>query len=105
MRTQKILCFFILGTFWTCSSEPSAERGTLTGLDLGQSVFEDKCTVCHGNDGRKGLVGAKTIPESTFSVAERIELISRGKGKMMPYEGILTPEEIKAVAEYTATLK
>ena len=52
-----------------------------------------------------GLNGAKPIPESKMTLEERITHITNGKGAMQPYKGILKPEEIKAVAEYTFQLK
>lgn len=106
MRIQKILFLsFLVTTILACSSTSGVETDVRTSQEIGQSVFKDKCVICHGKDGRKGLGGAKLLPNSTLSVAERIDLISKGKGKMMPYEGVLSPEEIKAVAEYTTTLK
>jgi mono/diheme cytochrome c family protein len=104
--TRKILFLsFIVATVFACSSNNSVESDVQSDQEIGRSVFKDKCVICHGNDGRKGLGGAKLLPNSTLSVAQRVELISQGKGKMMPYAGVLTPQEIKAVAEYTTTLK
>jgi mono/diheme cytochrome c family protein len=36
--------------------------------------------------------------------AERIVQITKGKNTMTPFEGILSPQEIKAVAAYSMTL-
>ena len=71
----------------------------------GFQVFKKNCKTCHGADGSLGLNGAKDLRVSTLSIEQRIETITHGKGVMTAFETILSPEEIKAVAEYTTTLK
>lgn len=73
--------------------------------DNGLSVFRKNCVTCHGSDGRLGLSGAKDLTKSDLSLEDRLVLIAKGKGLMTPFEGILTPEEIAAVARYTMELK
>ena len=72
---------------------------------MGQEIFKKYCVLCHGIDGKLGLNGAKDITVSQLTEAERIALITKGKNTMTPFEGILTPEQIQAVAAYTLTLK
>ena len=67
----------------------------------GFAVFKKHCVSCHGIDGRMGLNGAKSIPESALNLEDRIKHITNGKGAMQPYKGVLSEEEIKAVAAYT----
>jgi len=83
------------------SGEPKADEGEI----VAEKIYNTHCGLCHGADGRKGLSGAKMLPESQLSLKERIELITNGKGNMMPYERVLSPEEIEAVAEYTLSFK
>jgi cytochrome c6 len=71
----------------------------------GPDIFKKYCQTCHGGDGKLGLNGAKDLTASALSVEQRVELISNGKGVMTPFKSILTPEQIRAVAEYTTTLK
>jgi cytochrome c6 len=89
---------------WQCSAADGSEK-ELETTKTGQQIFQIQCAICHGNDGRKGLAGAKMIPESILTLEERVALITAGKGSMMPYRDILNEEEIKRVAEYTFTLK
>ena len=42
---------------------------------------------------------------STITLEERITQVTNGKGLMTPFKEILTEAEIKAVAEYTLSLK
>jgi cytochrome c6 len=61
--------------------------------------------LCHGADGKMGANGSKDLSVSQLSLDERIAIITKGKNVMIAYENILTLSEIKAVAEYTLTLK
>lgn len=71
----------------------------------GMAVFRQKCVTCHGADGALGLNGAKNLSQSVLTLEERINIITNGKKLMTPFGTILSPEEIKAVAEYTQTFK
>lgn len=75
-----------------------------TGPD-GSAVFRKYCVACHGADGKLALNGAKDLTASTLTLDERIQMVTKGKGLMTPFGEMLTPEEIRAVAEYTLTLK
>lgn len=71
----------------------------------GQELFNASCTSCHGTDGKLGLMGAKDLTQSTMDINERIEIIKNGKGAMTPFNGMLSDEQINAVAVYIETLK
>jgi cytochrome c6 len=71
----------------------------------GMAIFRQKCVTCHGADGTLGLNGAKDLSQSILPLEERINRITHGKNLMTPFATILSPEEIKAVADYTLTLK
>ena len=76
----------------------------------GPDTFKAKCAMCHGPDGKKAMpaMGVKplTSPEvQKLSVDEIAAVITNGKGKMQPYKGKLSDEQIKAVAEFVKTLK
>ena len=71
----------------------------------GKTVFESRCVSCHGEDGQLGLMDAPNLTKSELDAAARIEIITNGKGVMQPFGGMLTEEEIQAVATYVETLK
>lgn len=71
----------------------------------GKQVFEANCVTCHGNDGQLGLMGSPNLVHSTLDINAKTELIRNGKGVMQPFGGILTDEEIQAVATYVESLK
>ncbi len=71
----------------------------------GRAIFRQYCVICHGADGKLGLNGARDLSASILTLEERINIITNGKKLMTPFNEILSPEEIKAVAGYTQTLK
>lgn len=62
------------------------------------------CTLCHGNDGKLNLSGAKDLSLSTLTRDEMIRQVSEGKGAMMAYKNVLTRREIEAVVDHVRTL-
>ena len=79
---------------------PQARKNTPLVPD-GMAIFRQNCVTCHGADGALGLNGAKNLAESKLSLEERVHIITYGKKLMTPFGPLLSPEEIKAVAEYT----
>ena len=70
----------------------------------GKALYLDRCTSCHGMNGKMGFGGAKDITKTLKSLDEIIHQVTNGKGAMAPYKNILTPEEIFAVSEYALSL-
>lgn len=81
---------------------PKPKKKVVT--DLGEKLFKNKCVICHGINGDLQFNGAKNIQESLLTLEDRINLIDNGKGLMTPFKGILSDEEMKAVAEYSMKL-
>jgi len=71
----------------------------------GPTLYKTKCAMCHGADGKgetpmgKKLnvrnLGSPEVQKQTD--AELTTIISKGKGKMPPFEGKLTAEQIGQV--------
>ena len=72
-------------------------------LAQGNRIFKNQCVNCHGSNGKMGFNGAKDLTETQLSLEERKILIAYGKGSMMAFKSILSPEEIHAVARYSTT--
>lgn len=86
--------------------QKSRSMETISASTLnGQELFNASCISCHGADGKLGLMEASDLSISTMELATKIELIKNGKGAMTPFSGILSEEQIKAVAEYSESLK
>jgi len=90
-----ILFFFLLFCFNPAFSDDK--------LDLGLQVYNDKaqCGTCHilKASGSKGNIGPN-LDILKPSVAIIISAVTNGIGVMPPWGGILTKEEIEAVAHY-----
>lgn len=99
MRNISILVLAGL-LLWGCSSE-SGTNEVKSGLD----IYKSRCMTCHGTDGRMGMNGAKELPSSPLSLEQRIEVVANGRNIMPAFKGIMSDEEIKAVVEFTMTLK
>jgi cytochrome c6 len=111
---KQIIFIALVSCFVSCMN--SADRNKSTSENTtpvpavetainGQKIFKVSCAICHGNDGKLGANGSKDLTKSMLSLEERIIMITKGKNTMPAQEGILTPDEIKAVAEYSMTLK
>ncbi len=69
------------------------------------TVFAQKCSVCHGKDGKGQIpmgqkLGAKDLTQTKLSAAELEKTIAEGRGKMAGFRGKIADAEIKALAAY-----
>ncbi len=64
----------------------------------GKTLFEAKCALCHGGDGKLGAAGAKDLSGLTSSVEEIKSVILNGKNSMPASD--VTPEQAAAIADY-----
>lgn len=77
----------------------------------GKAIFQQKCSMCHGMDG-KGFAAIKTPNltdpkvQAAITDAQMLDTIKNGrKGTaMVGWDGKLSPEEMKAVADYMRSL-
>jgi uncharacterized membrane protein SirB2 len=70
-----------------------------------EALYIKACASCHGEDGKKGLGGAKDLSLSELNKDQSIELISNGKGLMPAFKKQLTPAQIESLAEYVQNFK
>lgn len=89
-------------------TDPEAEPGEAV-LAAGREVFlntaEPQCAVCHAlaEAGSAGEIGPDL--DALAPDAARVHAaVAGGVGVMPAYEGVLTPEQIDAVAVYVATV-
>lgn len=108
MKTLYILSVLVLLTF-ACGQKGKPAGKETTSAEKpavdGAKIYKQNCELCHGPDGKLGANGSKDLTVSDLDLNERILQISKGKGAMVAYENILSLAEIRAVAEYTMTLK
>lgn len=82
-----------------------APEMTATALTNAQAIYNQLCTTCHGEDGKRGISNAADLSVSTLSLEERKTMILQGKGLMPGYQGQITEQEAEELAAYTQTLK
>ncbi|MCO6477099.1 MAG: c-type cytochrome [Phaeodactylibacter sp.] len=83
----------------------SAGGGTSADKPDGEKIYKQYCVTCHGLYGDMGGGGAFNLRESQLGLEERVAVITRGRNAMTPFESLLKKKEIRAVAEYIATLR
>ena len=81
---------------------PSTSPSSAAALAGGQQVFRDACVACHGEDGRGGHGGGAPLDQVT-DAALVVATVTDGRGTMPPLGGVLTAEQIRAVAAYVTT--
>jgi cytochrome c6 len=76
----------------------------LARAEDGAAVYQAKCKLCHGPDGKgtpTGIkMGAKDLSATKLSEAEIAKVVEEGRGKMTPFKGKLEPADIQAVSKY-----
>ena len=94
-----------------CSSDASVKTNEASGVTPpkhnldGKAIYRQHCVTCHGADGTLGLNGAGDLTKSALPIEDRIVQVTKGKNLMTAFKGVLSPEEIHAVAAYSETLK
>ena len=72
-------------------------------MELGLDVYNNKaqCGVCHSlkSNGSVGEIGPN-LDQLNAQISQIIYAVKNGVGVMPPWDGILTSEEIEAVAYY-----
>ncbi len=110
---KQTLAFLLIATFiYACGSSDTPEETsgaqqatTATSQADGKKIYKQYCVTCHGLYGDMGASGAFNLTTSELPVADRIVVITKGRGAMTPFENLLDADEIAAVAEYTLELK
>ena len=85
---------------WACAA-PENKTETISGIE----IYKTRCVSCHGTDGKMGMNGAKELPSSPLDASQRIEVVTYGRKIMPAFKEMLSKEEIKAVVDFTFTLK
>ncbi len=95
--------FLIVVSFGLAHKAKDAKAGEKTVALSGKEIFEQKCTLCHGADGKLGQAGAKDLSVTQLPHAGIVEIVTNGKNTMAAYKEALSAEQIEAVASYIET--
>ncbi|ASZ12232.1 cytochrome c [Chitinophaga pendula] len=71
----------------------------------GAALYRRYCTRCHGEDGTKGMWGARNLQRSQLGDAAILEQIMRGGGPMPAFRKRMSMEEIQSIADYIKRLR
>ncbi len=83
------------------STGETAEEAPIAAID-GAALYETHCASCHGANGEGGSGGA--VNDIDMTLTRVIEITTDGVPRMPAFAGVLTPEEIEAVSEFTLSL-
>jgi mono/diheme cytochrome c family protein len=90
------------------AQEPAAKAYSAANVQAGQGVFLSVCFQCHSvNKGEvrvgPSMYGIMKGPHAKSAAEVRLQ-VTKGKGKMPPFETILTPDQIDQVVAYLHSL-
>jgi cytochrome c6 len=81
--------------------------------DNGAKVYQSRCAMCHGSDGKANTPAGKSFQTPGFdsaavmkqSDADLAEIIRKGKGKMPAYGSQLTADQIQSLIAHIHALQ
>lgn len=102
-RSKAIIpSFFAIVTVVIGSSfRTIAEQPPVTG----DVLYRKTCRMCHGNNGAKGMFGAKNLKISTLETAAIMQQVREGKGNMPSFKNRFSEEELVVLAGYVKSLR
>jgi mono/diheme cytochrome c family protein len=92
--------FLIIVSFGLAQKAKNEKAGDKIIAINGKEIFEEKCTLCHGSNGKLGMSGAKDLSATILDHTNIVTIVSEGKNTMASYKAVLSPEQIEAVANY-----
>jgi mono/diheme cytochrome c family protein len=105
---KRILVYGLAGVFLGTAFGGAASLAA-SEYDRGKKIYEDKCVICHGRDGKgNGPAAAAFNPRpADFNSPEFWQrmndekianIVTKGHGMMPSFD--LTPDQIKAIIDY-----
>jgi mono/diheme cytochrome c family protein len=84
----------------------------LRAEDKSAASYRQKCSACHGADGKAQTAAAKSLGVRSFADPEIVKMsdselstiIDKGKDKMPSYGKTMKPDELKAMVAYVRSL-
>jgi mono/diheme cytochrome c family protein len=70
-----------------------------------QILFEQKCSLCHGNDGTAGIGNAANLQTSKADSITSFKIIMDGKSSMPSFKSQLSEQQIHKLANYVFSLR
>ncbi|MFT5184016.1 MAG: mono/diheme cytochrome c family protein [Flavobacteriales bacterium] len=105
MVSRKLVLLLVLLVSACSSAEKKPTQKKEIDLVKAGTIFRSMCGICHGDDGKLGLAGAKDLSLSTLDLNEMKAIIKYGKGNMPPFVDRLSDVEIELLAIYIDKFK
>ena len=103
----RIICIFGILIVSGCK-DPKQSNPTdslETKRTTGKELYLQRCTVCHGTDGKLGASGAKDLSVTKLNESEIREIILEGKNAMPPFEHQIESEvTLNEMVEFVKSL-
>ena len=113
-RLRLLACALALPFGAAACAQPAPASQQAADVDARQ-LFAQACAKCHGPDGTGGLAMATNGPrpidlgnaawQATRSDDEIVAAIRDGRGAMPPFTGVLTPQQVTALARHVRSLR
>lgn len=71
----------------------------------GSTLFAQKCSSCHGDDGTAGISNASDLQRSVMDSLSMVHTITNGRGVMPAFKEQLTAAEIGELSSYLMILR
>lgn len=97
----KILLICITVFCFSCSNS----KKNKTTFSNGKEVFLSRCSICHGEDGKKGLGGASDLTISNLDSVAFFQIINNGRRGMPSFKNTITNKEKDFLFRYLKELK
>lgn len=107
VKKTTFTAFFLAAFVFSISALTPSSKAAY--FQSAKSLFAQKCSVCHGNDGTGNTAKGKelkvrnwkTDPEvKKMTDAKMLEVTLKGKGKMEAYEKTLGKEKVEMLVAY-----
>ena len=108
MKKYLVFLFFAAVIFACGSEQENSDKNVRNRAEKvvdGAKIYKRYCVSCHGIYGNMGTSGAFVLTKSALTIEEKMVVITNGRKLMTAFKSTLEEKEIKAVAEYTETLK
>jgi len=86
MDVRILFPIVLLGLFSCSESVEKMDNSDVSTHLSGMKFYEQRCAVCHGNDGKLGVSDAKDLSKSNLSDKEVENIINKGKNGMPPFQ-------------------
>lgn len=86
-------------------NKDSAAAPVIEATQSGSVLYEEKCMMCHGADGKQNTMGATDLSASALSHETVVAVITSGRNGMRAFGPELNAEQIESVAKYVESLR